>query len=82
MAGRRVRRACGSLASDHALIRPTLCFVGAEWGWFARPFTVDGVRVIWPQELCAVMTGAGALGPARVDALARRLSDVLGPSRG
>lgn len=28
-----------------------LCFVGADWGLFGKPFTVDGVEVLWPGTL-------------------------------
>jgi Nuclease-related domain len=75
-----VRLGLGALASDDVPIRPTLCFVGAEWGWFARPFTVGGVRVIWPQELCDVIAAGGWLGPERIEELAQRLSEALRPN--
>ncbi len=37
-----VRRALGDVDIP---VHQVLCFVDAEWGWFANPFTIEGVLV-------------------------------------
>ena len=32
-----------------------LCFVDADWGLFADPFTVNGVQVVWPKKLAGMI---------------------------
>jgi len=36
-------------------IAGVLCFVDAEWPFFAEPFTVNGVQVLWPKKLVTLL---------------------------
>lgn len=40
-------------------IHPVLCFVKGEWTWFAKPFEIDGVTVIWPKPLRSKLSTSG-----------------------
>jgi hypothetical protein len=72
-----VHAALGNLDSDDLAVRPVLCFVDADWPWFAKPFTLSGVTVTWPGELCDRASATGPLSPEQVDGIARRLSGAL-----
>jgi hypothetical protein len=50
-----VRRA---VDSEDIPIHPVLCFTGSEWCLLAKPFTVDGVIVTWPQALARTISCA------------------------
>ena len=39
-------------------VRGILCFVDAEWPFFASPFRVNGVEVMWPKKLLSRLTEA------------------------
>jgi len=54
-----------------------LCFVGAEWSWFARPIELDGVTVTWPKVLVEMFEKRIVLTPARIGAVARLLGERL-----
>lgn len=61
-------------------VRGALCFVDADIGRFAKPFTVDGVLVTWRKHLLAPLLdedGLGAIDDDRRDHLARYLADRL-----
>jgi hypothetical protein len=68
-----VRDALGTEAAEVTL-RPVLCFVGAEWGWWAKPFSIGEVLVIGPRRLAGLLRGAGPLDGAELETLARRLA--------
>jgi hypothetical protein len=59
-----VEAALTSLANPPP-VSGALCFVDGDWGWFAKPFTIDGVLVAWPSALCAAL---GREGPFDADA--------------
>lgn len=63
-----------------AIIRPSLCFVEAEWGLFAKPMTLQGVRIFWPKALIPAITEAGPLEPDQVIAVGTRLAEKLVPA--
>ena len=71
-----VRGVLGAFA-DAVPVGAVLCFVGADWGRRARPFTVDGVTVTWPEQLPSVLGGPDVLDPHQVDELARALDRGL-----
>ena len=50
-----------------------LCFTGAQVGFFARPFTLEGVLVTWPRAFAATLAHRGRR-PAERRALAARLA--------
>ena len=52
-----------------------LCFVNSEWGWFAKPFSLNGVWVTWPEKLTELMLDWNAMIPLTVQ-LADRAVDI------
>ncbi len=57
-------------------VRGILCFVDADWPFFASPFRVNGVEVMWPKRLVGRLTEAGT---ALVDVtqIAERLATIF-----
>lgn len=37
-------------------VKGVLCFVDGDWAWFADPFTVSDVLVLWPKKLVQLLT--------------------------
>jgi hypothetical protein len=64
----------------HVPIRPILCFVDAEWSWFAKPFTLEGVTIAWPKATADLLCQAGSLTPGQVGRIAERLAERLPPA--
>ena len=62
-------------------VRPALCFIDSEWGWFAKPFVLDGVLVAWPKALRARLREPGPLSSEDVTVIAVRLNGRLRPAR-
>lgn len=58
-------------------VTPVLCFVEAEWKWFARPIQLGGVWVEWPRSLRGRVEQEGPLEGEHVRLLARRLVSAL-----
>ena len=63
-----------------APIVPVLCFIDADLGIFARPFTLRGVRVTWFKPLRKQLRADGPLLPEGVADLALRLGHGLRPA--
>jgi hypothetical protein len=61
-------------------LRAALCFVEAEWGLFAKPFELKGVRVSGPKSLAVAISEEGPLEPGDVMDVARALANAL-PSK-
>jgi len=61
-------------------VRPVLCFVGADWRLFARPFELHGVLVTWPTAALALLARPGPCSPAHVDHIAATLEERLRPA--
>ena len=74
-----VQVALGGIAIDVPLYG-ALCFVEAEWKWFAKPFELKGVRVSGPKSLAVAISEAGPLGLDGVMEVARTLAAAL-PSK-
>jgi hypothetical protein len=64
-------------------VRGALCFVEADLGWFAKPFSIDGVLVTWRRELLAPIVGGRAVPrivvPHDIEPLARHLAATFRP---
>lgn len=64
------------LGDDAPPLHAAICLVGAEWTWFARPFSLDGIWVAWPRRLGRMLLEPALLEGQRMDrvagALARR----------
>ena len=64
----------------HMPIHPVQCFVDGEWGLFAKPFSIDGVLVMWPKALADLVQSPGPLTAEHVTALGIRLAERLPPA--
>lgn len=71
-----VRTALGADWAD-VPIRPMLCFVEAEWKWFAKPFDISGVLVTWPKAARQVLVRPGQYLPDTLDLIAAKLEERL-----
>jgi len=74
-----VKAVLGGIAIDVPL-HGALCFVEAEWKWFAKPFELKGVGVSGPKSLAVAISEAGPLGLDGVMEVARTLAAAL-PSK-
>jgi hypothetical protein len=61
-------------------VRMTLCFVDAEWSFFAKPFALEGVWIGWPKALGERLQAAGELAPEHLMTLARLVANALSPA--
>lgn len=76
---RAVAHALGREFADIAVI-PTLCFVGAQWPPFSKPFIMNGVRVAAPWNVQEVVRKQGTLSVHTIHEVAVALSTALPPS--
>jgi hypothetical protein len=71
----------GRVISQHGFegvpVRAVLCFIGAEWGLFASPFSIGQVFITWPKELYKTLTRKGERSTEAIQELARVLSLAL-----
>lgn len=58
-------------------VHPMVTLIGAEWGPFARPFTLRGVWVGWPKVMAHLIGADGPLGPEQVSRIATALAASL-----
>jgi hypothetical protein len=58
-------------------VHPLVVMVGAEVGFFARPWRIRGVWVGWPREMQRVVSKSGPLSTQQVDQLSRILASKL-----
>jgi len=70
---RLVQRALEVRVPVHA----ALCFVDAEWGFFAAPFSIDGVEVTWCRRLAGSLRASGDLHRRDILRLAAHLAEVF-----
>ncbi len=61
-------------------VYPLLCFVGAEWGWFAKPFVLGVVTVAWPKATAEILRRPGLLSTGQVREIADHLGSQLPPA--
>jgi hypothetical protein len=73
----QVAAVADALADPAIEPNPALCFTDADWGWFAKPFTIKGVWCCSPQALAEMVNAPGSLTPEEVVALAHRLGTAL-----
>lgn len=62
---------------DSVPVHAALCFVNAEWGWFAKPFSLNGVWVTRAERLAELLLDWDAIPNAELDRLARALGSRL-----
>lgn len=58
-------------------VRGVLCFVDADWPLIGGSFTVQGVSVMWPKKLKAMLTEAGPLDADRIADLQWQLHEAF-----
>jgi hypothetical protein len=75
----RQRSVVAAAAGPDVPVRAALCFTGAEWPRFARPFTIDGVLVTWPKALARVLGMPGRLDASTRNSLATRMAVAFPP---
>ena len=63
-------------------LHAAVCFVEAEWQWFAKPFELKGVRVSGPKSLAAAIAADGPLGLREVTEVAFTLAAALPSKKG
>lgn len=80
--GTQVAAVSTALGDAHAAtpIHPVLCFVDAEWPFFAKPLTFGDVIVTWPKALVQQIGQEGSLQSEDVAKIAWRLSSALKPA--
>ncbi len=66
-----------ALSGEEVPIHAALCFVGANWGLFSKPFQHAGVWVTWVAKLADIILEPGPLGEDEVQAVAAKLARVL-----
>jgi hypothetical protein len=74
---RAVHSALPAEVGDPVPIHAALCFVKAEWKWFAKPFTFEGVRVSGPKSLALAIAEPGSLSTEDVVRVATELASAL-----
>ena len=72
-----VRTAVGDLDVP---VHPVLCFVDADWSFFAKPFELHGVSVTWGKALSEKAGSPGPLSPDEVLTIAETLVAKLPPA--
>ncbi len=56
---------------DRVPVHAALCFVNSEWGWFAKPFSLNGVWVTWAEKLTELVLDWNAIPNTELERLAR-----------
>ena len=74
-----VRSALGPDRSALSLTQ-AICFVGADWSFFARPLKIGDVHVLWPRALRKLLRAPGPLSPELIADVERRLALALPPA--
>ena len=62
---------------DRVPVYASLCFVNSEWGWFAKPFNLNGVWIAWADKLTELMLEWNAVPVADFDRLVRAVESRL-----
>ncbi len=55
-------------------LHASICLIGAEWPWLARPFSFDGVWVASPRRLGKLLLGPALLDRRRIEGVAEALA--------
>jgi hypothetical protein len=78
--GWQVRTVTKALAGQDVPVSSAVCFTDAEWGWFAKPFTIREVFVSGPNALARRISETSVLSVERIREIAVHLSGAL-PSK-
>ena len=66
-----------ALGSEDVPIHSALCFIGAEWDFFLKPFQIEGVWIIYGKKLAELIAAPGPLSDHEVLRLANMLAEAL-----
>jgi hypothetical protein len=72
-----VRDAVASLGYADIPVRPVLCFVGAEWGMFPKPFKLGSVLITYPKFLYELIAKDAEVETPAIQETARHLAETL-----
>jgi hypothetical protein len=75
--GWQVRAVTNALAGLEVSVSSAVCFTDAEWGWFAKPFTIREVFVSGPNALARRISETSVLSVERIQEIAVHLSGAL-----
>ena len=75
--GWQVRAVTKALAGLDVPVSSAVCFTDAEWGWFAKPFTIREVFVSGPNALARKISETSVLSVVRIQEIAVHLSGAL-----
>jgi nuclease-like protein len=70
----RVAAALQQLDGQPLTIHGMLCFVGAQWGLFAKPFLFDSLTVAWPSAAVDILSRHGPVLPEHATRAAELLA--------
>jgi hypothetical protein len=77
--GWQVKAVIKALGGDSVPVSSAVCFTDAEWGWFAKPFTMRGVFVSGLNALAQKIAEPGLLTIDLTRNVAGHLSEALPP---
>lgn len=72
-----VTRTLAPIGLSKVPIHRCLCFTNADWRFFSRPFSIEGVWIGWPRALAAAVRVSRVLDPPSVATLAQHLDAQL-----
>ncbi len=75
----QVQAVRAALEGSDVPIHAALCFIDAEWKYFAKPFRLRDAWVTWGQKLAEMIAADGPLTEAEVVHIADRLATALPP---
>jgi len=68
-----------ALGDEVVPIHAAICFIDAEWSFFAKPFQMGDVWVTWGKKLAEMIAAPGELGQEEVLRIANELAAALPP---
>jgi hypothetical protein len=76
---KQVTAVVNALGSElaHVPVRSVLCFVDAEWPWFAKPFELQGVMIAGPKATARMVSQRGDQQPEDIALIAGQLARRL-----
>jgi len=77
--GWQLKAVTEALGDPEVPVRSAVCFTDADWGWFAKPFTLQGVFVSGPNGLARRIAEEELLTPEQIQGVARHISEKLPP---
>jgi hypothetical protein len=72
-----VEEALAKEGLDLVPVHAALCFTNSDWGWFAKPFSLNGVWITWAERLPDLVLDWVAIPNSDLNRLARALGTRL-----